>query len=154
MATDSFKLMLEMQLDLQRNHMKDGDPRSLTGDQMADFMRWNAFALEDEIHEAMQEVGWKPWATNREINVEAFLGEMVDAFHFFMNMLLCGFAYLKDPTEIVDLFTKAYLAKNAKNAQRQIEGYSGTEKCPICHRELIGKPAMCAEHGLPGRENG
>lgn len=149
MPQDRFQLMLEMQLELQQKHMKDGNPQQLVGDDMADFMRWNAFAVEDELHEAMQEVGWKPWATNRSISEEAFLREMVDAFHFFMNMLLC--ALPDSPEVIADKFTKAYLTKNAINAQRQQEGYDGVSmKCPICHRELIGKPAMCPEHGNPG----
>jgi len=133
---DRFTLMLEMQLELQKKHMKDGDPRLLSGDERADFMRWNAFALEDEIHEAMQEVGWKPWATNRDINQELFLKEMVDAFHFFMNMLLCGMGHLQ-PAGIADAFTIAYIEKNAVNAQRQQEGYTGQAKCPFCKRELL-----------------
>lgn len=133
---DKFGLMLQMQLRLQKEHM-GANPQLLTGDRMADFMRWNAFALEDEIHEAMAEVDWKPWAKVivRDIREEAFLKEMVDAFHFFMNMLLCG---LPDTPEVIaDKFVKAYIAKNAINAQRQKDGYDGiSTKCPNCHREL------------------
>jgi len=131
---DNFELMLTRQLELQQDHMKDGDPRHLEGDAMADFMRWNAFALEDEIHEAMQEVGWKPWATNREVQVTEFVGEMVDAFHFFMNMLLCGTGMT--PQDLSQMFVQRYLDKNEKNARRQIEGYTGLQKCRICGREL------------------
>lgn len=133
---DRLQLMLQMQLDLQKNHM-GANPQTLTGDAMADFMRWNAFALEDEIHEAMGEVDWKPWAKPkvRGIREEAFLKEMVDAFHFFMNMLLCGFP--DSPAVIADKFVKAYIAKNAVNAQRQADGYDGiSTKCPNCKREL------------------
>ena len=126
--------MIAAQLRLQKEHMKDGDPQQLTGDAMADFMRWNAFALEDEIHEAMAEVGWKPWATNRSIAEDSFLGEMVDAFHFFMNMLLC--ALPDSPEVIAEKFKTAYYKKNQINAQRQEEGYTGTNKCPGCHRDL------------------
>jgi dimeric dUTPase (all-alpha-NTP-PPase superfamily) len=133
---DRFGLMLKMQLELQQQHMKDGDPRFLEGDHMAEFMRWNAWAVEDELHEAMAEVGWKPWATSRHINQEAFMKEMVDAFHFFMNMLLCG-CQGWSPSQIADEFTKMYIVKNAINAQRQAKGYNGvTGKCPKCHREL------------------
>ena len=127
--------MLEMQLDLQRQHM-GGDPRELTGDAMADFMRWNAYALEDELHEATTEVGWKPWATSRHINREAFMKEMVDAFHFFMNMLLCANPGTF-PEDIAKEFFQLYRAKNAVNAQRQADGYDGVStKCPNCKREL------------------
>ena len=133
---DQFGLMLQMQLDLQKNHM-GANPQTLTGDAMADFMRWNAFALEDEIHEAMAEVDWKPWAKPaiRSVREDKFLKEMVDAWHFFMNMLLCGLP--DSPAVIADKFTKAYIAKNAVNAQRQADGYDGiSTKCPECKREL------------------
>lgn len=134
---DRFQMMLRMQLELQKGHMKDGNPQTLTGDAMADFMRWNAWACEDEIHEAMAEVDWKPWTHNevRVIHEEAFLKEMVDAFHFFMNMLLC--ALPDSPEVIADKFTRAYLTKNAINAQRQSEGYTGLNKCPKCKRDLL-----------------
>lgn len=137
---DRFQIMLQMQLELQKGHMKDGNPQTLTGDRMADFMRWNAWACEDEIHEAMAEVDWKPWTKNpvRTINEEAFLKEMVDAFHFFMNLLLC--ALPDSPEVIADKFTRAYLTKNAINAQRQAEGYTGKNKCPGCHRDLLELP--------------
>lgn len=148
MPVDKLEMMMEMQLELQKEHMKDGNPQLLTGDDMATFMTWNFAACVKELSEAMDEVGWKPWGTGRSINEELFLREMVDAFHFFMNLLLC--ALPDSPSEIVNKFTKAYLVKNRVNAQRQVEGYDGMkEKCPICHRELIGKPAMCPEHGLP-----
>jgi len=130
---DFFTTMLEAQLELQRRHM-GGDPRHLDGNDMADFMRWNAFALEDEIHEAMQEVGWKPWATDRTINVTEFVREMVDAFHFYMNMLLCATGM--EPSDLVDMFFRMYMEKNAENARRQIEGYTGLEKCRECGREV------------------
>jgi dimeric dUTPase (all-alpha-NTP-PPase superfamily) len=140
--------MLEMQLQLQQNHMKDGDPRFLTGNDMANFMRWNAWALEDEVHEAMAEVGWKPWASSRHINQEAFMKEMVDAFHFFMNMLLCG-SQGWTPQQIADEFTRAYIRKNHQNAQRQKEGYDGvSQKCPYCHRDLSEVPVPFFSDGL------
>ena len=143
---DRFTLMLNMQLELQKQHMKDGDPRFIAGDEMADFMRWNAFALTDEIHEAMQEVGWKPWAKTRHLAIEPFFGEMVDAFHFFMNMLLCAAGPGVTPQEIADRFTKAYLEKNAENIRRQVEGYDGKkEKCPKCGRELVNRNPITGE---------
>jgi dimeric dUTPase (all-alpha-NTP-PPase superfamily) len=135
MPVDRFAMMLEMQLDLQKNHMKDKNPQLLTDDPMADFMRWNAWACTSELVEAMNEVGWKPWASNRSIAEDSFLKEMVDAFHFFMNMLLCA---LPDTPEVIaDKFTRAYIEKNRINAQRQMDGYDGiSSKCPYCKREL------------------
>ena len=133
---DKLGLMLGMQLELQQQHMKDGDPQSLTGNAMAEFMTWNFAACVKELSEATDEVGWKPWATSRHINQPQFNAEMVDAFHFFMNMLLVANPG-KTPAQIADEFTKLYLAKNAVNARRQAEGYDGVStKCPNCKREL------------------
>jgi hypothetical protein len=149
---DRFQLMLEMQRQLQlKMPPPNRVPADLRGDDMADFMRWNAWACEDEIHEAMAEVGWKPWATSRHINHDAFMKEMVDAWHFFMNLLLCGCQGMT-PTEIADEFTRRYIEKNAVNAQRQEEGYDGVkDKCAQCHRDL-GEVDPLARYTLHGRK--
>jgi dUTPase. len=148
---DRFQLMLKMQLELQKQHMGQ-NPQTLTGDEMADFMRTMAWSCEDEIHEAMNEVDWKPWAHPevRSVREVAFLKEMVDAFHFFMNMLLCG---LPDSPEVIaDKFTMAYIAKNAINAQRQAEGYTGLDKCAECHRDLIEVDQLGRYNGPDGKQ--
>lgn len=133
---DKLKLMLGMQLDLQRQHMKDGDPQQLDGDAMAEFMTWNFAACVKELSEATDEVGWKPWASSRHINQPQFNQEMVDAFHFFMNMMLVGNPG-KTVDEIADEFCRLYIVKNVINANRQKDGYDGVNtKCPRCHREL------------------
>ena len=133
---DRFQMMLEMQRQLQlKMPPPNRVPADLRGDDMADFMRWNAWAMTVEVAEAFQEVGWKPWGTNREIDHDKFMKEMVDAWHFFMNMLLCGCQGLT-PAQIADEFTRRYIEKNAINAQRQEEGYDGRlEKCTECGRE-------------------
>lgn len=134
---DNLTLMLEMQLRLQKEKMKDGDPQQLEGEAMATFVTWNAWACSDELHEALQEVGWKPWVSSRHINQPSFNREMVDAFHFFMNLLLIANPGLT-PAEIAMEFTKLYIAKNAVNAARMDAGdYDGIAgKCPWCHRDL------------------
>src|SRR5690606_37354927 len=82
---------LERMLVAQRQLQVDSfgvDPLKLTGDERAEFIRWNALALTDEIHEMLGEVGWKPWATARHVNHDLAVKELVDAWHFFMNLLL------------------------------------------------------------------
>ena len=76
-----FAAWLEIQRQLQVEAF-NRDPALLEGDERANFMIWNAFALEDELHEAFQEVMWKPWLTvdRGDINREAFIEELVDAF--------------------------------------------------------------------------
>lgn len=125
--------MLEKQLELQIEHM-GGDPRELRGTERADFIRTMTLALEDELHEAMAETKWKPWTTDRgSVDIEPFNKEMVDAWHFFMNLLLVGNP-TKSCEEIAIDFVDGYFKKNEVNAQRQIDGYTG-DKCPQCHRE-------------------
>lgn len=113
-------------------------PADLRGEERAAFLTNMMFALEDELHEAMAETGWKPWATDRRLDAGPMLKEMVDAWHFFMNILLViGGEAGWTLQELSDEFYGAYVAKNAVNSQRQAEGYDGiSTKCPNCHREL------------------
>lgn len=112
-------------------------PDTEDNEAVVEFIRTNILALEDELHEALAEVGWKPWATSRHINREAFLSEMTDAFHFFMNLLIVtGY----DGQDLL----KAYEQKSMINEQRQIDGYDGvSSKCPGCGRALDDPGVFC-----------
>lgn len=128
--------MLEKQLELQIEHM-GGDPRDLRGAERADFIRVHVLSCEDELHEAMAETKWKPWIKPEKqgyIEQDPFNKEMIDAWHFFMNLLLVGNPD-KSCAEIAQNFVRGYFEKNAVNAQRQVDGYTG-DKCPNCHREV------------------
>ena len=134
--TYEFRDALADQLELQKQAYKK-DPTKLDEEERADFIRWNVLALEDELHEALAETGWKPWATSRHLNREAFKGEMVDALHFFMNLLIAA--------DIdADEFLEGYQAKRLKNIKRQEEGYDGvSSKCPHCKRALDDAGVEC-----------
>ena len=124
------------------------NPAKLTPDEKIRFVWWNAWSVEDELHEAMREVGWKPWATSRHFNREAFVKEIVDVLHFVGNMLLAaGVLGVEDlAAEVWDEYQK----KAAVNLERQRVGYDGvSNKCAQCGREMIGKPRACPEHGEP-----
>jgi hypothetical protein len=137
---DMFVKMMREQFALQRDSY-GLVPHELDEEDRASFITWNAYALEDEIHEATSEVGWKPWATSRHLNRGAYLTEMVDAFHFFMNLLLVAGI---GPREFFD----AYMAKRNINALRQATGYDGVSgKCGQCHRELADD-GSCPIHGI------
>lgn len=101
------------------------------------FITWNVLAMTDELHELLNEVGWKPWATSKHVNIEAAQGELVDVFHFFMNLaLVLGMNG--------DDLSNAYLAKRLKNLKRQDEGYDGVStKCPGCKRALDDEGTSC-----------
>ena len=64
--------------------------------------------------------------------------EMVDAWHFFLNIMLALGAWDQATIpDVAEVFTLGYIEKNAKNLQRQVEGYDGVAgKCPECHREI------------------
>lgn len=132
-----FSDLLATQLDLQRNAFGI-DPTMLVGDQRMEYIRWNVLALTDELHEMLAETGWKPWASSAHVNEDLALDELVDALHFLLNLLLVvgqplGDAGLEDFT---NQLMSAYMRKVEVNAQRQVDGYSGTHKCPDCHRDL------------------
>lgn len=141
---------LQMQRRLQRQMGEASgvtkDPYDMDPDELAQFITWNMTALIKELSEATDELGWKPWASSRHINMVPALYEMVDAWHFFLNMLLAIGAWGKaTPGWITAEFEQYYREKNARNLQRQVEGYDGvSDKCAHCHRELPERPLAIA----------
>lgn len=103
-------------------------PREFDTERKIEFIMVNILALTDELHEALAEIGWKPWATSKHINQNELKKEMVDAFHFFMNILIAA--------DIdADEFLAAYREKRERNKKRQADGYDGVSgKCPGCSR--------------------
>src|SRR5215211_96058 len=95
-----FQAWLLTQYELEVNSFGN-DPPALDDETRKDFFRWNAFALEDELHEAAQEIAWKPWATTTHFNREAFLRELVDVMFFLGNIVLIA-AHTTDGTTCGD----------------------------------------------------
>lgn len=124
---------LEEIFDLQRKLQTESfgyDPVTMEGEERTQFIMWNVLALTDELHEALAEVGWKPWATSRHVNETRLQGELVDALHFLVNLCLAAGMSAEDLHE-------GYLDKRHRNAKRQEEGYDGVSgKCPHCKRAL------------------
>ena len=151
---DTLARLFTMQHDLQTDAYGHNFQRMLPADRIQ-FIKEMKLALEAELQEALDETGWKPWATSRHINRDAYVGELVDALHFFMNMLLV----LGDDPEMLarEVFIR-YIAKHTRNAERQAEGYDGVSgKCRKCSRALDdlavecyisdGGTAWCAVYG-------
>jgi len=113
------------------------DPRKLSDEERMEWVRWNILALEDELHEALQETGWKPWATKNHLNEDAFRGELVDGLHFFLNLMLVANISAEE-------LLAGYQLKREKNAKRQADGYDGVStKCPECKRALDDDAVEC-----------
>lgn len=135
---DRLELMYEMQKELQAR-FNDGRTIAEFGEEehIAELMP-NAFSMMAELFEAFKEVGWKPWATSRHFNRPAFKSEMIDAFHFFMNMMLHA-----DMTP--DELYAGYVQKNQENHHRIDEGYDGVSgKCPVCKRDFKDSGVECS----------
>ena len=130
--------MFELQGDLQRNTY-GSHPGDITHlEERIRFAKDMHIALTDELHEALGEIAWKPWASSVHFNEEAFQGELVDAFHFFMNLCMVG-------NLTPDQLFEKYKAKRLKNIKRQEEGYDGVStKCPGCKRALDDDAVLCA----------
>lgn len=98
-----------------------------TDEELVEWVRINILAAEDELHEALGEISWKPWAKSQFFNREAFLGEIVDVLHFVGN-LLAGAGITDEELNV------AYHEKMERNKKRQAEGYTGLDKCILCKR--------------------
>lgn len=135
--------MLEMQRALQLRYNDGKTIESFTDEERMQAIRDNVLACTDELHEALAETGWKLWATSNHLNREAFHAELVDAFHFFMNLMLHSGMSANDLYE-------GYLAKHAKNHKRQDDGYDGVStKCPGCKRAYDDDAVKCFPGGEP-----
>ena len=101
------------------------DFTALNDEERAEFMRNHRGYLEDEIAEALYEMPfykkWKDYSgmtdLDRALAWDKVKLELVDALHFFVNLLLAaGFT----AEEVLDM----YLAKNNENHRRQDAGYT------------------------------
>jgi len=140
--------MLASQEILQRETYGHS-PTELLPDNTAgavEFITWNVLALTDELHELLGETSWKPWAKSEHVNLTAARSELIDAFHFFMNLaLVLGMD--------ADSIYAGYNRKRAKNIARQEAGYDGvTTKCPGCKRALDDDGVACEEMDADGPE--
>ena len=123
----------------------------MDAEELAQFITWNFTALSVELGEMMAEVGWKPWASSRHVDYTPAYQEMVDAWHFFLNILLAlGASHQRPIDSVARDFESYYVKKNAKNLQRQVEGYDGVkDKCLNCHRALEDQPfKVMTRHGV------
>lgn len=137
MTDDMLKQAFELQGNLQRETYGAHPSDIPTTAEKIVFIKDMHIALTDELHEMLAETSWKPWQSAEYINTDAAKGELVDAFHFFMNLCM---AVDMDATE---LFEK-YQAKRLKNIKRQEEGYDGVStKCPGCKRALDDDAVEC-----------
>lgn len=126
---DMLKLAMNLQRELQtKTYGKD--IMDLPVDERIVEFRTHLLALEDELHEALAEMSWKPWA-KAEVHEEM---ERVNelTLHFLFVKVLCLIAGM----DADELFAR-YCAKRDVNIKRQEDGYDGVStKDPVTKKAL------------------
>lgn len=132
---DRLARMIRMQRELQEQTF-GFDFASMTTRERVDCIKENVLALTDELHELLAETSWKPWAKSEFLNEDKAFSELIDAWHFMMNIMIAILPDL-DPEDIADHLTESYFTKREVNVKRQEDGYDGVStKCPSCGRAL------------------
>lgn len=117
------KEMLEMQARLQEYLGTDFEDMDM--EERAQFARDHYVYMVQELNEALYELPYfKKWKNYDNMTVDEMVpairrykGELVDAFHFFMNLML---VYGMD----FDDLKTGYIEKNKENIERQKKGYT------------------------------
>lgn len=134
MIQDIVEAMLESQRMVQEGY---GHTFPKPPEETMRYLTEMAYSVCDEIHEAMGETGWKSWTPGNHINREEFMGEMADAFLFFMNMML---AVGMTSDELIERVGK----KQNNSFKRQKDGYDGVStKCGRCRRAYDNDGVKC-----------
>lgn len=133
---DMFRMQYELQVGTYGNQLHEMSDR-----ERIEFIKNNILAATDELHEAMAETGWKPWASSNHVNGDAYFNELIDLWHFVMNLML---ATGHHPDWVAEQMYERYIAKRNKNIKRQQDGYDGISgKCPACRRAYDDVAVYC-----------
>ena len=146
--TGSLRAMMERQAELQFALIEDQqyregrtrapNPSRWSNEEKIQYLKDMILAGEDELHEAMAEMGWKPWASSRHINRDAVVSELVDTMQFIMNMLTALGATAGE------VETKHYQKLRVNWQRLESKAYDGVAgKCPICKRALDDPTTKC-----------
>lgn len=127
--------MIAQQRDLQEESFGYSFNEMLVRDRV-EYVKMNVMAIEHELHELLDETSWKPWADAEYLNEDAAFKELIDAWHFLMNIMI-ALSPNQSAFDIAERLVGTYGEKREINAKRQVEGYDGVStKCPDCKRAL------------------
>ena len=104
-----FDKQLVLQMRLNNLPSKDNEHRR-------QFINMMTIALIDEVMEAIRETPFKDWKKNQEFNAEGFKEELVDAWHFLINLSLAS-------GMSSDELYERFINKNKVNHERQDKKY-------------------------------
>lgn len=102
-------LRLQRRIEDQWNRLPEpGNPESVS-----QYIREVVLCLEDELHEALEHVHWKPWKTSRGFkDLYKYREELADVLHFVLDL------YIAAGMDGKDIY-QDYLAKNHENVRRR-----------------------------------
>jgi len=107
------KFLFKLQDELQT---KVGNFPLVDDVQRQKFINMHSLALVDEVFEALRETPFKDWKKNQSYNEDKFKEELVDAWHFLINLSLAS------GMSGEELFSR-FVNKNKVNIERQDKGY-------------------------------
>jgi dimeric dUTPase (all-alpha-NTP-PPase superfamily) len=108
MDKDKLDHMFELQEEFQTSLGLDRQTQA--------YKNINFMAMSDELHEFIRCTPWKTWKKQQIMDHEHAKEELVDVFHFFMN--LC----MSVEMDAEELYIR-YKAKREENFDRQKRGY-------------------------------
>lgn len=84
------------------------------------FIKEMVLSMTHELHEALDETGWKGWTASRHVHMDLFLRELVDVQLMLINLFLVTGIHAADLSfAVADLMA----IKQKLNVQRQEGGY-------------------------------
>jgi dimeric dUTPase (all-alpha-NTP-PPase superfamily) len=75
-----------------------------------------SLSLYVELGESLQETNFKNWKKPKPIEIEKYREELIDCWHFLINLTLAS------GMDSIDVYTR-FVEKNETNKQRQKNGY-------------------------------
>lgn len=143
---DRLARMIRMQYILQTETF-GFDFASMSTQERVNYIKENVLAMTDELHELLAETSWKPWAKSTFLREEKAMSELVDVWHFMMNIMI-AIAPNAEASELAEELATSYFKKREVNVQRQEDGYDGVStKCPNCNRALDDTSAVTMAGG-------
>jgi hypothetical protein len=109
-----------------------------------EYLRTMVLACTAELHEALEETGWKTWVSSNHINEDRAFSELCDALQFLLNCMFAVCPQGTTPQQVARWIDDYHVAKVKVNLNRHIKGYDGVStKCNKCKRALDDLGVKC-----------
>jgi hypothetical protein len=145
------RLARQLEKQLRRPEQGGRHPALLDPEERAEYVRNNVLSCADELHEALNEVGWKPWATSRHMHRDQYLNELADAQLFLDNLVLGALREGDDIDALEAEFAGMVAAKVDRHRRRVEGGYDGVSSKCACGREVEDGTLIASPQRILGR---